>query len=318
MATITCLQCSATFRNRQGLVVHSRIHTNELPFACTVDGCSDRFRSSTARARHVKTCHVAPDEKVACPDCGVMLRPLSVQAHQRLKHRDVHPELKPPPTHTCPVCSRSFPLRGNLRRHMQHVHATDRVVFGCRLCPVTRFTEQAARNHMVKCAKKYGVEVPTEGPIQRHKNMAVPLRGGGSAKRVAPPQDEGECLDSEACTRAAMSKRQRTAEIAACRSVAEEERKHAAAEGELRCPFHDGMVYRTAEQLALHQRQHARLKGKYMCHHCGVQPNLLAVDFLTGNKLRHHVRQYHADVIRAHSAEIEAGMDVLAIPAAKR
>lgn len=322
-AAITCVQCGDTFRNRQGLVVHSLIHTNELPFQCLVEGCNDRFRSFTARSRHIKTRHTHPTVKKPCPDCGQMLRPLSLSAHQRLKHLDEHPELKSLPKYQCPQCPMSFPLRGNLRRHMKR-HAADRIVYGCRICPTTRLSEKAAMNHMVKCAKKFGVEVPSEGPIKRHKNAAVPLRGGGTVKRVAKEAFQGdeatkEGMDLESCSRAAMSKRQRTSEIAVQRSLAEEEAKLAGGETGarvFRCPFHDGMTYDAPHKLALHRKQHARLQGKFMCRHCGVQPNLIAVEFLTANKLRHHMRQFHADLIRAHGKAIADGTDVIDLPCA--
>lgn len=276
----------------------------------------------------MKTRHTTPNARVKCPDCEKMLRPLSVAAHRRLKHRDQHPELKPPPQHTCLQCRKTFPLLGNLRRHMLNRHATDRILYGCRLCPVTRCTEKAARNHMVKCARRFHVEPPEEGPIvQRKDTTVVPLRGGGSAKRVRAAEDaqddsSSERMDTAKCTQAVMSKRQRTAAIATRRSVADETAKLAelAERGGVggttfRCPYHDGMVYDTAAKLELHQKQHARRRGEYVCHHCGVQSNLIPVEFLTANKLRHHLRQYHADIIRKHADAIAGGMDLLEVPA---
>ena len=172
-------------------------------------------------------------------------------------------------------------------------------------------------NHMIRCAKKFGVEVPSGGPIKRRRNASLPLRGGGSAKRVAVDAFEGEEMtERHVCSYVPVSKRQRTAEIAECKSMADVEASLAADDAErglFRCPYHDGMVYGTKKKLEWHCKQHVKLKGMYACKHCPVQPNMIPVEFLTASKLRQHLRQFHADVVRAHADEVSKGMDVIDI-----
>ena len=55
--TYTCSICSRNFTRRTLRDNHLRTHTNERPFACSYDGCTQAFKQKNEQTRHEQTKH---------------------------------------------------------------------------------------------------------------------------------------------------------------------------------------------------------------------------------------------------------------------
>lgn len=301
-----CVHCELVLTTKQGLRKHLRTHTNEMPFACTRGECDKRFRTKTTLRRHELTVHDKAEERLPCPECGKMLRPLSLLPHRQALH-DVPLQgggvKAPPKLLSCPApgCDRTFKHRGNLNRHTMAVHNTCRTVYACLLCPTTRCTLASARNHMAKCAKRFGVPLPDADPIARAQNAPVMLRG-----TAAEPADADAAEDVDADPRPKKRTRRGTRDVGVepLRGGVELLLRDEAKElptGTHRCPFHDGATFTKEATLWAHMRAHKRLEGKHACPYCTTAsfPNFQTPQFLTARKLQNHIRSYHANLIAA-------------------
>jgi len=47
-----CKQCDKKFTIKQNLIEHEFVHTGELPYACNIDGCAERFRQRGKLSLH--------------------------------------------------------------------------------------------------------------------------------------------------------------------------------------------------------------------------------------------------------------------------
>ncbi|XP_076470064.1 zinc finger protein 423-like [Babylonia areolata] len=105
-----CQFCEKAFPQTSYLVVHERVHSDQLPYSC--DHCQRLFREKRHRDRHLKL-H-ASERKLKCAQCDAVFdKKEALKAHTQRKHGAAS---KP---YQCPLCpSVSFSSAVELTRHL--------------------------------------------------------------------------------------------------------------------------------------------------------------------------------------------------------
>jgi len=113
-----CEICGEGFQGQNPLKTHLiRAHDGEAAYACEYVGCSYKTHHTTYLKRHIEIVH----------------------------EKDKAPEL------ICEKCPYRTPYSTNMYRHMKsHLLPTERIFYGCILCPTTRSQKAQLRAHMVK------------------------------------------------------------------------------------------------------------------------------------------------------------------------
>lgn len=163
--------CEVCGKLTSDLTVHMRIHTGELPYACSFENCKRAFYTSTQLKNHLA--RHSYERPFKCDECSAcfrvkntlwshkhhvhnVVRPyecgqcgLSFKDRYSFKqHESIHSGERP---FNCELCSRSFRQRGVLQVHM-NVH-TDTRPYKCREC-VRDFHSPAARRSHEKIVHK--------------------------------------------------------------------------------------------------------------------------------------------------------------------
>ena len=139
-----CTECSATFKSRNNLLKHGRIHDEARRYPCPFDDCGKKFSHKSNLKRHIRIHKGTKDFK-------------------------------------CEVCSKSFMTRSNLTQHSA-VHKTDKTEKNYRClsadCSATFLYFSSLKKHM-KCFHRTAYDaiytpspVPLPAPEKKEKKMA--------------------------------------------------------------------------------------------------------------------------------------------------
>ncbi|XP_066439418.1 transcription factor IIIA isoform X2 [Eleutherodactylus coqui] len=176
--------CGQQFRKHNQLKIHQYIHTNQLPFKCSHEGCDKSYGSPSRLKRHEKVHAGYPCRKDAtCPFVGQTWS-------DYLKHAAaVHSEV------TCNVCNRAFKKNSNLKDH-KRTHKDETTVYQCPRedCDRTYTTKFNLRSHILSFHENLrpfvcehegcGKTFPMKQSLDRHANTHDPEK----KKMVKPPR----------------------------------------------------------------------------------------------------------------------------------
>ncbi|XP_050516871.1 zinc finger protein 850-like [Diabrotica virgifera virgifera] len=148
-----CSVCGKIFVKKEGLILHTRVHTGEKPYQCEI--CGKAFPQKSTYNNHMRI-HDG-DGAYPCSECnkafynGTCLR----------RHMAVHTGERPYP---CSECKKSFSLKSNLRKH-RLVHTGEKP-YPCSICEKAFSQSSSLKTHMrihtgekaypcSKCNKKF-------------------------------------------------------------------------------------------------------------------------------------------------------------------
>lgn len=159
-APFTCAVCGKRMKSEALLAAHSRIHTGDKPFRCSLCLCS--FQRAACLKQHHARIHlkikandkpnVAGRKKSTmvakafpCPICGKVFKFRSLLASHSIIHSDMRP-------YACEFCSRSFRRLSHLKRHREVVHANGArppQSFICHICGKDKKCRSQLARHVI-------------------------------------------------------------------------------------------------------------------------------------------------------------------------
>ncbi|XP_047118951.1 zinc finger protein 711 [Schistocerca piceifrons] len=138
-------QCGEVFHTKKKLEWHKETH-DAKPKSCGF--CSVRFVHAVSLTRHIRKAHDSryvpqkerEGENVECPVCSAVCLKNSLSAHMRL-HSGERP-------HQCPLCSKSFTTKWNLRLHRWTHTARSAKPYKCEICRAAFHRESCYSAHV--------------------------------------------------------------------------------------------------------------------------------------------------------------------------
>ncbi|XP_063543609.1 zinc finger protein 208-like isoform X1 [Cydia strobilella] len=137
-ANFVCHYCGKKFLSDHRLHAHVKMH-KENDLKCKV--CEKQFRSSSARAYHVRKIHSKTAYK--CPECDEVF----LQYQKRMQHLVEAHNLKKP-EYKCDICHKNYASSGGLSAHVQYAHLKNRE-YPCQICGKNFGYKWTLKKHLV-------------------------------------------------------------------------------------------------------------------------------------------------------------------------
>jgi len=124
-----CDECGKVLGSALTLQIHRR-QLHERRFQQTCDICGRQFTRLSTLINHLACTHphLLPDkyhsrlDGLVCKECGIAVsRPSALRRHMEVRHGDA-------PKYMCRICSRRFPCRKYVLRHLRNHHPASRNV----------------------------------------------------------------------------------------------------------------------------------------------------------------------------------------------
>ncbi|CAG2247482.1 KRAB [Mytilus edulis] len=181
-------------RSRTQALAHSRHHSGQRPYACTI--CGRTFSTNGNRLRHEKS-H-AGDKEFQCIECNKWCELCDKRFTQQgsLKaHLDLHKGEK---NYLCTVCGRAFTQKTNLESHLLRHNKSNRS-YKCPNCSYSFFTKGELERHSFKHTRKSLIYVIiVQNLLQETFADLSSLRKHKQWHRVIESQEqEGEVTDEQ-------------------------------------------------------------------------------------------------------------------------
>ena len=119
-----CKFCDKTYKNKQGLTLHSRSVHEEMKYKC--QNCFKVFKSKPSLKIHFETKH-SSKPLVRCDTCNKEF------AHKRYLDAHIRIAHKISESHECTYCHKGFTIKTNLNHHIRNVHEKVKR-YKCDLC----------------------------------------------------------------------------------------------------------------------------------------------------------------------------------------
>ena len=132
----SCKFCQRTFKSRNSLEGHERVHTGERPFSCKY--CKHTFTLQSTLKNHEKS-HFR--KSFSCKNCQKVFHSYT----DKKEHEKVHKEKKP---YTCKICNKRYGRLDTLKDHERY-HSGK--TLSCPKCPKKFTMEHLLKKHV--CAK---------------------------------------------------------------------------------------------------------------------------------------------------------------------
>lgn len=131
-----CNMCDFTCKDRNGLSIHKRRHTDERPFKCQL--CDHKARTKSHLIVHLRK-HTG-DHPYKCKLCGRAF----TTGSDLTRHSRVHTGDKP---FSCPHCSYTGALKTSLKTHIQQNHMSG-ISLACPKCEINCQSRKDLRAHI--------------------------------------------------------------------------------------------------------------------------------------------------------------------------
>jgi len=160
--------CLEKFHSESFLRRHMTLHTGKKPCVCTVEGCGADFRYPHQLKSHIELVH-EKEAKYMCSLCTLFFKyHLDLVHHMKEEHT--------PESVTCEICGKKLKTKAILRRHNQNKHETNKKLTCCTVCGKSFSSIPAMKVHVKTVhegSRPYGCSIcdkffGLKGGLSRH------------------------------------------------------------------------------------------------------------------------------------------------------